>query len=467
MSTRRAARSRAGRMSTRDGGTGTHGGALPGGRRQPESGLKRSSREADACEVAARPDLTASAAEVVDAKYDPVRMDRTAISTARSRRVRVVTLTDYAGTHGGAEEMALAIATRLDPARFESVLCVSRWPLPEPLRAGSEYALEQLSAAGVRLLGLGRSGKLDVWVWARFVRFLRRERIDVLHAHKFGSNVWAAALGGLAGVPVVLAHEHSWSYEGQPLRRLLDRELIARRADRLIAVSREDQRRMIEVERIPPERTLFLPNGVPTGAPSSGRDVRAELGIPHDIPLIGTVGVLRSPKDQHLLIRATALLLERWPRLQTLIVGDGPDRASLEALAVELGVERAVHFVGRRNDVPDILQALDIGVNSSSSEGSPLAVMEYMEAGLPVVATAVGGVPDLIEPGVHGLLVAPRDPAALAEALDELLGDPDRAREMGVRGSERRRAEFDIDVLVHRLESLYVELLRERGVVVG
>jgi glycosyltransferase involved in cell wall biosynthesis len=430
--------------------------------------LKREQQAADACVVAdLRASIGTSAATAAPAKYDPGRMRHTAIPTAAAstrRRVRVVTLTDYAGTHGGAEEMALAIATRLDPARFDSTLCISRWPLPEPLRAGSEYAVEQLSAAGARLLGLGRTRKLDVWVWAKLVRFLRRERVDVLHAHKFGSNVWGVALGRLAGVPVVLAHEHSWSYEGQPMRRLLDRELIARGADRLIAVSREDQRRMVEVERIARERTLFLPNGVPAGAPSSGRDVRAELGIAPDVPLIGTVGVLRPPKDQHLLIRATALLLERWPRLRTLIVGDGPDRASLEALAAELGVERAVRFLGRRNDVPDILQAFDIGVNSSSSEGSPLAVMEYMEAGLPVIATAVGGVPDLIEPGVHGLLVA-HDARALADALAELLADPERAREMGARGRERRRAEFDIDVLVHRLEGLYVELLHERGVV--
>jgi glycosyltransferase involved in cell wall biosynthesis len=430
--------------------------------------LKRGLRGADACVVTApRSRLSASVA-AAPAKYDHGRMAHPANSTARARRrVRVVTLTDYTGTHGGAEEMALAIATRLDPARFESTLCASRWPLPESLHAGSEYALEQLSSAGVRLLGLGRSRKLDVWVWAKLVRFLREQRVDVLHAHKFGSNVWGVALGRAAGVPVVLAHEHSWSYEGEPLRRLLDRELIARGADRFIAVSREDQRRMVEVERIPRERTLFLPNGVPAVAHASGRDVRAELAITSGVPVIGTVGVLRSPKDQHLVIRATALLLERWPDLRTLIVGDGPDRVSLEALACELGVARAVCFLGRRNDVPDILEALDIAVNSSSSEGSPLAVMEYMEAGLPVVATAVGGVPDLIEPGVHGLLVPREDPVALADALDELLRDAGRARAMGACGRERRRAEFDIDVLVHRLEGLYVELLHERGVVLS
>ncbi|HMH48228.1 MAG TPA: glycosyltransferase, partial [Solirubrobacteraceae bacterium] len=119
--------------------------------------------------------------------------------------------------------------------------------------------------------------------------------------------------------------------------------------------------------------------------------------------------------------------------------------------------------LGSRTDVPDLLSALDIAVCCSDFEGSPLAVMEYMDASLPVVASAVGGLPDLIEPGVHGLLVPPNDPPALAAALAELLDDPQRARAMGARGRERRRAEFDIDVLVRRLEDLYLELLAEHA----
>ena len=117
--------------------------------------------------------------------------------------------------------------------RFESTLCVSRWPPQDSV--ASTQALEQLDEAGVRFLALGRSAKLDVWVWTRLARFLRRERVHVLHAHKFGSNVWGTLMARMAGVPVVLAHEHTWSYDGQPLRRFLDREVVARAADRFIA----------------------------------------------------------------------------------------------------------------------------------------------------------------------------------------------------------------------------------------
>jgi glycosyltransferase involved in cell wall biosynthesis len=377
------------------------------------------------------------------------------------RRLRVVTLIDFLGHRGGAEQLALQIASRLDCERFESTLCVSRWPPPPDWDHSTTRALEQLAQAQVRFLPLGRRRKVDFWIWGRLARFLRKERIDVLHAHKFGSNVWGTVIGRSAHVPVVLAHEHTWSYQGQPLRRFLDREVVARGATRFIAVSREDRRRMTDVEGIDPARTLFIPNGVLASPPPSDRDVRAMLGIPPGVPVIGLVGVLRPQKAISVLVHAAALLKDEWPHAQVLVVGAGPERASLEELARELGLQDTVRFIGHRSDVSDLLSVLDVAVSCSDFEGSPLAVMEYMEASLPVVATAVGGVPDLIESGLNGLLVPPRDPPRLAGAIAELLRDPQRARAMGARGRERRLNEFDIDVLVHRLEDLYRELVAE------
>jgi glycosyltransferase involved in cell wall biosynthesis len=378
--------------------------------------------------------------------------------------VRVLTFVDRLSLQGGAERLAWLIATRLDRDRFDSTLCVSRWPPPKPSFAdpSSQRALEALEQTGTGFLALARARKLDVGAAARLQRHLRRERIDVLHAHKFGSNVWAALAGRAARVPVVLAHEHTWSYEGRPLRRLLDREVVARLADRFIAVSREDQRRMAEVERIDPARTMFLPNGVPPFPPPTGHDARAELGLPSDAQLIATVGVLRPQKAHAVLVRAAALLAPAWPRLHVLIVGDGRERPALERLIGELGLGQVVHLLGHRTDVPDILRALDVAVCCSDFEGSPLAVMEYMEAARPIVATAVGGVPDLIDDRVHGLLVPPRDHRALADAIASLLADPEHARRLGASAQARRRAELDIATLVARLEDLYEELLEQK-----
>jgi glycosyltransferase involved in cell wall biosynthesis len=265
--------------------------------------------------------------------------------------------------------------------------------------------------------------------------------------------------GRIARVPVRLAHEHTWSYQGQPWRRFIDREIIARYADRFIAVSRADQRRMTDVERIDPARTLFIANGMPPFPPARGADVRTELGIDANAPVIGIVGVLRPQKAHHVLIRATASLVRTWPDLKLLVVGGGPERSRIEALVRELGLEHAVLLLGHRTDVADVLRALDVAVCCSDFEGSPLAVMEYMDAAVPIAATAVGGVPDLIEEGVHGLLVSPGDPAALERAIAELLSDRARALAMGLAARERRRGEFDIDTFIRTLERLYCELL--------
>ena len=377
------------------------------------------------------------------------------------RKLRVVTLVDRLGT-GGAERLAIQTTTRLDPERFDRTLVASRDFDVAVSKQHVANALADLRGAGVRVIGLKRTSARQVWAWWPLYRLLRRERVDVLHSHKFGSNLWGTIVGRVARVPVIVAHEHTWSYEGQPLRRLADRWVIARGASAFVAVSREDQRRMVEVEHIRPADTLFIPTGIPAPPAASGADVRAELGIPADVPVIGTVSVLRPQKALDVLLRATKVLVEEFPALRVLIAGEGDRRFALEDLTADLGLEDTVMFLGVRTDVPDVLAALDVAVSSSDFEGSPLSVMEFMEAARPIVATRVGGVPDLIESGEHGLLVEPQDPEAFAGAVAALLRDPERARRLGESARERRRTEFDIDVMVRRLEDLYVELRGRR-----
>lgn len=378
------------------------------------------------------------------------------------RRLRVVTLVDSLALSGGGEKLAREIATRLDPNRFERTLCVSRWSEERRSDPAVSRLLADLDEAGVSFLGLRRRGPLNLAAWRPLIALLRRERVDVLHAHKFGSNVWAAVIAPLAGVPVLVVHEHTWSFEGQPVRKFLDRNLIARKADAFIAVSREDLRRMIEVERIDPAKLIFVPNGIPTPPPPSGNDVRAELGIEPGVPVIGTVCALRAQKALDVLVDAAAMVIRDLPELRVLIAGRGPERAAVQGRIERLGLAHHVLMLGHRSDVPDVLAALDVAVSSSAFEGTPLAILEYMDAGLPVVATRVGGIPDLIEPGENGLLVDPGDPAGLAAAIRELLADPSRAAEMGRRGRERRRREFEISVTVKHVEQLYVRLAAEK-----
>jgi glycosyltransferase involved in cell wall biosynthesis len=380
------------------------------------------------------------------------------------RRLKVLTLTDQLIASGGAERVAMQIATGLDRDRFESVYCASRYVAGAeqiPMVAAAERRMDE---AGIRYFGLARGSSLNLASWSPLYRALRQERFDVIHAHMFGSNVWGTLVGRLARVPVVVAHEHTWSFEGKPLRRFVDREVIGRFSHVFVAVSRDDERKMIEIEGVDPGKVLFVPNGIPTPPPPSGADVRAELGIPRDAPVIGTVSVLRPQKALDLLIRAALPLLSELPDLRVLIAGAGPEEEKLTDLVSDLGVGDRVLLLGYRADVPDVLAALDVAVSSSSFEGSPLAVMEFMESALPIVATRVGGVPDLIDDGVQGLLVEPGDAEGLGAAVRRMLADREAARAMGERARDRRRAEFDVDLMVRRFESLYERLRAGAGV---
>jgi glycosyltransferase involved in cell wall biosynthesis len=367
------------------------------------------------------------------------------------RRLRVVTLIERPAAVGGAERIAAEITMRLDPRRFERTLCATREMEGPTLEA-------ELKQADVRVLSLGRRSSVNLAAWVPFYRLLREERIDIVHTHLFGSNVWGTAIGTIARVPVIVAHEHTWSFEGRPVKRLLDRMVVARGADVFLCVSRADRERMIELERIDPARVRFLPNGIPPLPPPSGQDVRKEIGIPSSAPVIGTICGLRPQKALDVLIEATGILRSDIPNLRVLIAGSGPEEGRLRSLIAERGLEGTVIFLGPRRDVPDVLAALDVAVSCSDFEGSPLAVMEYLAAGTPVVATRVGGVPDIIENGVHGLLVDRRDPRGLATSIAELLRDPARRRRMGASGREHQRREFDMGVMVKRIETLYEEL---------
>jgi len=373
----------------------------------------------------------------------------------RDRRLRVVNLIDRADITGGGERMAVTLAMRIDGTRFDRTLCATR-------RFAGQTFEPELHEAGVRTFNLDRTSKLDLWSFRPLISLLRRERVDIVHAHKFGSNLWGAVIGRAARVPVVIAHEQSWasarySFAGERLRATLDRAVISRLADVFLAVSEADRQRMIEVEGIAPERIRVLYNAVPTQVPT-GADIRAELGIGTDAPVVVTVCQLRAEKALEVLVEGAGLLRPDFPDLKVLIAGDGPEEASLREQILDRDLEETVQLLGTRRDVPDLLAASDVAVCCSDFEGTPLSVMEYMGAGRPVVATRVGGLPEMIEHEVHGLLFEKRNPHALAEAIARLLRSPSEREAMGASALERQRERFEIDEAARWTERLYEEL---------
>ena len=344
----------------------------------------------------------------------------------------------------------MTLAAGLDRDRFEPLVCISRREPWSPLS-------EILESADVPLVTLNRTHRAALWSWGPLVTLLRRERIDVLHAHMFGSNLWGTVFGRLMGVPVVVAHEHGWSFERNPLRYAVDRELIGRGADVLVAVSREDRTRIVELEGVPTGKVRLIPNRI-MPLPPPLLDLRAELGLPEAAPVIGTLTVLRPEKALDVLVEATALLTPQFPDLRVLVAGTGPEEERLRSLIHQRGLDRTVLLLGFRPNVADVLASLDVAIFSSDREGSPLAVIEAMAAGKPIVATRVGGIPALVHDAEHALLAPPRDAPALAEAVGRLLRDKDLREQLGRNAQERQRREFDIESSVQAVEDLYEQL---------
>jgi glycosyltransferase involved in cell wall biosynthesis len=371
------------------------------------------------------------------------------------RRLRVLTLIDVATAQGGAERFAIGLASNLPRERFEPWICSTRQMEPPTARA--------LDELGIPHVTLGRRAKWDVHRIAGLAGLLRRERFDIVHAHKFGSNLWGALFGRACRVPVVLAHEHTWSYQSDPLRVWLDGRVIGRLVTCFIAVSEADRERMVEIEHVPREKIVVIPANAYIPSLGSGHgDLRSELGLAPDTPIIGVAAVLRPQKALSVLLNAFALLRDREPTAHLVIAGDGPCLRELEELAAELALDGRLHLLGRRDDVDSILRAADVAALSSDFEGTPLFVTECMANHTPLVATAVGGVPDLIEDGRTGLLVPPRDPAALADGLARLLGDP-AERERLASGAALRLSEFTLDTITARVCELYERLALEAG----
>jgi glycosyltransferase involved in cell wall biosynthesis len=328
-------------------------------------------------------------------------------------------------------------------------------------RHGNDPGVRMLSDAGVPHMNLGRSSKWQVHRLARLAALIRRQRFDVVHAHKFGSNLWGTIIGSACRVPVVIAHEHNWSYADDPLRVWIDREIIGRLASRFITVSVASAERMVTVERVPTEKVSVMPTAYIPHSRSFGTDIRAELGLRGDVPLVGAVGGLRPEKAFDLLLDAHGCLLSRVKDAHLVIAGDGPHRAELERRIEQLGLGGRAHLLGHRSDIDAILRSVDVGVLSSDWEGMPLFVFECMAATVPLVATAVGGLPEIVTDGQTGLLVPPRDANALAAATESVLTDRQLGRRLA-NAAATRLEQYTIRAVAERFADLYEDLAAGR-----
>lgn len=296
----------------------------------------------------------------------------------------------------------------------------------------------------------------------RMARVFRAWRPDVVHTRNW--TCIDAILGArLAGVPVVIHGEHgreAGDPEGRNGLRRRVRRLLAPLVTEFVAVSRDLARWLVEDVGVPPAKVTQIYNGVDTEAfsPADKEAARRTLGIRDGAVVIGTVGRLDPVKDHRGLLEAFGRTA-RHPHAQLVVVGDGPCRAELEQVGRRLGLDGRVLMLGERQDVARILRALDVFVLPSLGEGISNALLEAMASGLPVIATRVGGNPELVDHDVTGMLVSPRSAEALAAAFDRYLSDPGLIRKHGEAGRQRALHDFSLERMFGAYDSLYSRLL--------
>lgn len=370
-------------------------------------------------------------------------------------KLNVMQLTDVTG-RGGAEKALADIALHLDPERFNVSVCATR-------EAGNYQPL--LDEAGIRTFIQGRKSRWDLGQWLKLIRLLKRERIDILHTHLFGSNTLGRLLGKAAGVPVIISHDHWSTISAREAR--VDR-LLHTLSDRILVPSEASRTLVSQVEGIANSRIDVLYNGVDTAkfapaTPEEQASVRREFGIADDAFVIGMLGRLSPEKGGvDLLLKAVYRLAQSQPNVRLLIVGDGPLRPELEALDATLntqyglpGAQTLVTFAGTRQDTPRLLGAMNLFVLPSLNEALPIVALEAMSVGLPVLATRVGGVPEIIEDGANGLLVQPGDEPLLFAVLTQMVNDLHLRSRLARAGQERVRKDFTIESMARRVEAIY------------
>ena len=363
--------------------------------------------------------------------------------------LRVCLVVDSLGPDAGTEKLVASLAAAMDPAVIEAHVCCfdtsERLKGMPPKVYQAVFPLRCInSPAGIRQL------------W-RFRTYLRDHQIEAVHSFMNKSAIFSVLASKGTGCRAVITSRLNCGYWYTSKLAWMFR-ILNRYSTHILTNSALAKELTSSVERISRDKITVLYPGVDvkrfqSGSPSTA----AALGIPDAAPVVGIVANFRPVKDLHLFLRAASLIAAAVPAAAFLLVGQGSLKPELQRLAAELGIADRVFFSTPEGAVPDYLARMSLACLSSESEGLPNAILEYMAAGLPVVATDVGGVRELVRDGATGYLVRERTPEAFAQPVIQLLRNDDLRTAMGRRGLERARTEFDISAAVERLQQFYFD----------
>ncbi len=375
-----------------------------------------------------------------------------------SKKIKIAHIINYL-TPAGKEVGIVKLVNHMNPDRFQPYLIV----------LNKIYDTLFLDMNKTKLIEFGKADGNDLSIIFKLKEYFQQEKIDIVHTHAWGTLVEGIAAARLAGVPVVLHGEHGTFH--RDFKRKMVQKIFFALADQILSVSdvlADDLSRTIGVNR---SRIVTILNGVDTDRykpdPETGKQYRKEMGIDSQTILLGTVGRPMKVKNHALVIRALPELRKQGFPVEFVIIGDTPKyslRGELEELAKQLNVFSYVHFLGYQKDIPGYLNAFDIFVLPSLSEGCSNVLQEAMATGLPVVASRVGGNPELIQHGYNGLLFTSNQVDELVDALTFLISKPDEARKLANNALKTVQEKFSLPVMVKNYENLYLQWMERKAV---
>lgn len=374
----------------------------------------------------------------------------------QTKRIKICYLITGLNT-GGAEMMLYRLIEKLDKTKY-NVIVVSIIPLGK--------VADKIKELGINVVSLEMKSKLELSVIFRLVHILKEFKPTILHSYLFHANLLGRIAGKIAGVPIIISSIRNTIFGGQI------RELALRYTDFLsdatTIICETAAKRMISRKVVPKEKLHVIYNGIdPKMYENFSEDdrqkMRMEFNIPDTATLLISVGRLQKQKGYPYLIQSAVELKNRGYNFVWLIAGEGELRFQLEQMVKNYGLEDTIRFLGLREDVPKLMFASDIFVLTSLWEGLPGVVLEAMAVGLPVVATDVGGTPELVEDGTNGFLIPPGNPMKMADAIEKLINMSGEARrKIGSMGKEIVKEKFTVETMARKHEGLYVKLLQKK-----
>jgi len=374
-----------------------------------------------------------------------------------SSQKKIVLLTDcLAYLTGGAERQIFELARSLDKEKYSVIIASLECEGSAPKEIIESQGCQLATFPVTKIYGFSgiREG-------IRFVKFLKKEKIDILITYHFSSDIWGVVAAKIAGVPVIVSNRRDMGFwRGQ--HHIQAYKMINRFVNRIVVNAQAIKSLFMKEEGIDEKKIKVIHNGIALQDKrhkTQDTDLRGNLGIKEDDLIIIHVANITPIKGHDVLLRAFKAILKENSDVKLLIVGADEMNGSIEALAEQLQISNKVFCLGERKDVSQLLNISDICVLPSLSEGMSNAIMEYMAAGKPVIATQVGGNPELVEHGVNGLLVEKANETELADAILELVQDPNKCVEMGKQGYCKVTEGFSMQKMVRSYEHLFEELL--------